>query len=182
MHGDDAVDVIDRLRVPSIVTAHTILKAPAARQRSNLEAIVAAADRMVVMSEVAKQRLCADYGVDRRKVITIPHGATVPSTPRLKCPSRPTILTWGLLGPGKGIERVVEAMGSLKDLPGRPRYLVAGPTHPHVLAVDGEAYRDARTEQARRSGVADSVLLDGRYCGRSSLPALVQSAAVVVVP
>ena len=48
-------------------------------------------------------------------------------------------------------------MGSLKDLPGRPRYLVAGRTHPKVLAADGEAYRDARTEQARRGGVADSV-------------------------
>ena len=81
----------------------------------------------------------------------------------MKRPSRPTLLTWGLLGPGKGIERVIEAMGSLNDLPGRPQYLVAGRTHPKVLADDGEAYRDARTEQARRSGVADSVSFDARY-------------------
>lgn len=68
-------------------------------------------------------------------------------------------MTWGLLGPGKGIERVIEAMSSLRDLPGNPRYVVAGPTHPKVLAADGEAYRDALVEQARRSGLSGSVLL-----------------------
>jgi glycosyltransferase involved in cell wall biosynthesis len=91
-------------------------------------------------------------------------------------------LTWGLLGPGKGIERVIEAMGSLNDLPGRPQYLVAGRTHPKVLAADGEAYRDARMEQARRTGVADSVSFDTGYRNVSMLTALVQSAAVVVLP
>ncbi len=180
--GNDVVDIIGGLRVPSIVVAHTVLKAPTPHQHSVLAWIAATADQVVVMSEVAKQRLCSSYGVDRRKVTTISHGATVPSEPPLKRPSRPTVLTWGLLGPGKGVERVIEAMGSLKDLPGRPRYLVAGPTHPNILAADGEAYRDARTEQARRSGVADSVSFDARYWNASTLPALVQSAAVVVLP
>ena len=161
--GDEVVDIIDGLRVPSIVVAHTILKDPTPHQRSVLEAIAAMADQVVVMSEVARQRLCLGFDVDRRKVATIPHGATVPSSPPVKRPSRPTVLTWGLLGPGKGIERVIEAMGSLNDLPGRPRYLVAGRTHPKVLAADGEAYRDARIEQARRNGVADSVCFDAAY-------------------
>jgi glycosyltransferase involved in cell wall biosynthesis len=91
-------------------------------------------------------------------------------------------LTWGLMGPGKGIERVIEAMSSLNHLPGRPRYLVVGPTHPKVLAEDGEAYRDALTEQVRRSGIADSVVLDSRYFSGPMLTALVQSANVVVLP
>ena len=100
----------------------------------------------------------------------------------MKRPSRPTLLTWGLLGPGKGIERVIEAMSSLNHLPGRPRYMVVGPTHPDVLAEAGEAYRDALTEQVRRSGVADSVIFDSRYFSGAMLTALVQSAAVVVLP
>jgi glycosyltransferase involved in cell wall biosynthesis len=86
------------------------------------------------------------------------------------------------LGPGKGIERVIEAMRSLHALPGRPRYLVAGRTHPKVLAADGEAYRDARIEQARRGGVADSVSFDADYRSVASLTALIQSASVVVLP
>jgi polysaccharide biosynthesis protein PslF len=180
--GDDVLDVIDGLRVPSIVVAHTILKDPTPHQRSVLESIAAMADQVVVMSDAARQRLCLGFDVDRHKVTTIPHGATVASRIAPKRPSRPTLLTWGLLGPGKGVERVIEAMGSLRDLPGRPQYLVAGRTHPKVLAEDGEAYRDARKEQARRSGVADSVTFDARYRQAASLPALVQSASVVVLP
>ncbi len=180
--GDDVVDIVDGLRVPSIVVAHTVLKNPTPHQRSVLEAIAAMADQVVVMSEAARQRLCHGFDVDSRKVITIPHGATIPSGLALKRPSRPTLLTWGLLGPGKGVERVIEAMRLLRDLPGRPEYLVAGQTHPKVLAEDGEAYRDARKEQARHSGVADSVKFDARYWKPSDLPALIQSASVVVLP
>jgi glycosyltransferase involved in cell wall biosynthesis len=180
--GDDVLDIIDGLRVPSIVVAHTVLKNPTPHQRSVLESIAAMADQVVVMSEAARQRLCAGFDVDSRKVTTIPHGAAIPKGAAAKRPSRPTLLTWGLLGPGKGVERVIDSMASLKDLPGRPQYLVAGQTHPKVLADNGEAYRDARKDQARRRGVADSVNFDSRYWSVSMLPALIQSASVVVLP
>ena len=180
--GDDVVDIVDGLSVPSIVVAHTVLKNPTPHQRSVLQEIAAMADQVVVMSDAARQRLCRDFVVDRHKVTTISHGAAVPTTSALKRSGRPTLLTWGLLGPGKGVERVIEAMGSLKQLNGRPRYLIAGRTHPKVLAADGESYRNARAEQAERSGVADAVFFDPHYRGLASLTALVQSAAVVVLP
>lgn len=180
--GDEVVDLIDGLRVPSIVIAHTVLRDPTPHQRSVLKAVAARADQMIVMSQAANERLRAGFGVDRRKIVTIPHGATLPTDARTFRGSRPIVLTWGLLGPGKGVERVIEAMRSLKDLPGRPRYLIAGRTHPKVLAADGEAYRDARTEQARLGGVADSVSFDTGYRDVAMLTALAQSAAVVVLP
>ncbi len=181
--GDEVVDIIGALHIPSIVVAHTVLKDPTPHQRSVLEAIAAMAAQVVVMSEAASQRLCLGFDVDPRKVTTIAHGATVPR--QIAPPARsdtPTLLTWGLLGPGKGIERVIDAMASLRDLPVRPRYLIAGRTHPKVLAADGEAYRNARAEQARLGGVADSVSFDASYRDVSSLTALVQSSAVVVLP
>lgn len=180
--GDEVIDIIAGLRVPSIVVAHTILKDPTPHQRSVLEEIVAAADRIVVMSDAAHDRLCAGYNVDRRKISTIPHGATLASGASVKRSGRPTLLTWGLLGPGKGIERVIDAMASLRELPGRPRYHVAGRTHPKVLAAEGEAYRDARREQAQRLGVTDSVTFDAEYRSVASLSVLIQSSAAVVLP
>lgn len=180
--GDEVVDVLDGLRVPSIVIAHTILKDPTRHQRSVLEEVAARADQVIVMSEAANARLRSGFDIDRRKVTTIPHGATVPANASCVRRGRPTLLTCGLIGPGKGIERVIDAMRSLNDLPGRPRYLVAGQTHPKVLAANGEAYRDARMEQARRSGVADSVHFDTGYRSVAMLTALIQSAAVVVLP
>jgi glycosyltransferase involved in cell wall biosynthesis len=180
--GDEVVDIMAGLRVPSIVVAHAVPKDPTSHQRSVLEAIAVLADQVVVMSDAASQRLRDVFDVDRRKVVTIPHGATLPTKLPLKRSGRPTLLTWGLLGPGKGVERVIDAMGSLRDLNGRPRYLIAGRTHPKVLAADGEAYRNARAEQAHRRGVADSVFFDAAYRDRTALSALVQSSAVVVLP
>ena len=148
-----------------------------------LVAVADAAHRVVVMSEAARERLCARFDVDASKVVTIPHGAAVPVRPlHVRQPDRQTMLTWGLLGPGKGIERVVDAMPSLHNLPGGPRYLVAGQTHPKVRAADGEAYRNARIEQARRNGVSASVSFDAAYRDVPSLTALIQSCAVVVLP
>jgi glycosyltransferase involved in cell wall biosynthesis len=181
--GDEVLQILGDLRVPSIVIAHTILREPTDHQRSVLVDVAAKADRVVVMSEAARERLCAGFDVDPAKVSTIPHGAAIP-TARVGsgAQGRPTMLTWGLLGPGKGIERVVDAMRSLHELRTRPRYLVAGQTHPKVLAADGESYRHARIEQAWRNGVASSVSFDADYRDVASLTALIQSAAVVVLP
>ena len=77
--GEEVIDIIDGLRVPSIVVAHTILKDPTPHQRWVLERSLRRLDEVVVMSEAAKQRLCLTYAVDRRKVVTIPHGATLPT-------------------------------------------------------------------------------------------------------
>lgn len=180
--GDEVVEIIGALEIPSIVVAHTVLTHPSPHQRSVLEAVAAAADQVIVMSDAAHQRLCRRYDVDPGKVSTIPHGATIPRHAPAGRTDRPTLLTWGLLGPGKGVERVIEAMVSLRDLPARPRYLVAGQTHPKVLAADGEAYRTARIAQSRRSGVAASVCFDAGYRTVASLNALAQTAAAVVLP
>jgi glycosyltransferase involved in cell wall biosynthesis len=181
--GDDVLEVLEQLRVPSIVIAHTILLEPTPHQRAVLVAAAAIAEYVVVMSEAARARLCAGFDIDPAKVVTIPHGAAIPVDPEVSLvPCRPTMLTWGLLGPGKGIERVVDAMRSLQDVRVRPQYLVAGQTHPKVLAADGEAYRNARIEQAWRNGVAASVSFDAQYRDVESLTALIRSSALVVLP
>jgi glycosyltransferase involved in cell wall biosynthesis len=180
--GDEVLDIVAGLRIPSIVVVHTVLTDPSPHQRSVLESLAASASRIVVLSEAARVRLCHGYDVDRHKVTTIPHGATVIANAQVKRSGRPTLLTWGLLGPGKGIERVIEAMPALRDLPGHPRYLVAGRTHPKVLAASGEDYRNQRIEQARSLGVAGAVAFDPGYQSFSTLTALIQSSAAVVLP
>ena len=180
--GDEVVQIMAGLCVPSIVVVHTVLKHPTPHQLSVLESVMALADQVIVMSEVARQRLCAGFAVDRHKVTVIPHGAALPSTNGVQRPDRPTILTWGLLGPGKGIERVIGAMASLKSLPNPPRYLIAGRTHPKVLAAQGERYREALVVQAKRLGVAEAVSFDAVYRTPAEVTALIQTATVVVLP
>ncbi|MBX7447229.1 glycosyltransferase [Mycolicibacterium sp. 3033] len=181
-HGDELLGVIDRLRVPIIVVVHSVPQDPEPHQRWVLERIAASADRLVVLSEAARERLSRDYAVERTRVVTIPHGGTVPTTARSKRASRPVILTWGMLRPGMGVERVIDAMSTLQDAPGQPRYLVVGPTHPQESAVNGEAYRDALVEQARRLGVSGSVSFDPRFHDGEALTSLIQTASVVALP
>jgi polysaccharide biosynthesis protein PslF len=181
--GDEVLEILGGLNVPSIVIAHTILTHPTPHQRSVLNEVTALADQLVVMTEAARQRLCDGFDVDPTKVATIAHGAAIPAGRVVPERSdRPVILTWGLIGPGKGIERAIDAMRTLHDLPMRPRYLVAGQTHPKVLAAHGEAYRQDRMEQAQRYGIASSVVFDADYRDVASLTALIQSSKVVVLP
>lgn len=181
--GDEVLEILAGTTVPAIVVAHTVLSRPTAHQRSVLIEVAGVADAVVVMSEAARHRLCQRFDVDPAKVVTISHGAVVPPPGGPQEPGqRTTLLTWGLVGPGKGIERVIDAMTQLQSLPQRPRYLVAGRTHPKVLAAEGEAYRDARVEQARTNGVAGSVAFDPTYRDVESLTRLIQSAAVAVLP
>ena len=181
--GDEVLEILGGLHVPSIVIAHTILANPTPHQRSVLNDVAALADRVVVMTDAARVRLCAGFDVDASKVATIAHGAAIPTTRVVPDRvGRPVILTWGLIGPGKGIERAIEAMRTLHDLPMRPCYLVAGQTHPKVLATHGESYRRDRIEQAERHGLASSVVFDNDYRDVASLTALIQSSTVVVLP
>lgn len=180
--ADDIMEIIGALRVPSIVIVHSVPKRPTHQQRSALEAMVGLADRVVVMSATASKRLCDNYHAARHKVAVIPHGATVPKDIARARRGRPTLVTWGLLAPGKGIERVIDAMRSLKDLPGRPLYVVAGRNHPNASPADAQAYRAALVEQAQRIGVADVVCFEDGYRNGAMLIELAQSAAAVVLP
>lgn len=181
--GDEIVDILNGLTVPSIVVAHTVLLDPTDHQRRVLEAIVRAASVVVVMALTARRRLCSRFDVNASKVTMIPHGAvTPPARDRPGPRARPLVLTWGLLGPGKGIESAIDAMAALKDLRPSPLYVIAGSTHPKVLSSEGEAYREMLIERTWAKGVASSVTFDPAYRDLRSLTALIQDASVVVLP
>jgi glycosyltransferase involved in cell wall biosynthesis len=182
--GDAVIGLLEDLDRPAIVVAHTVLREPTPHQRAVLEAVVGAADAVVVMTEAGRDRLCEGFSVDPGKVVVIPHGAAVAPAPRGRDEAgRPgELLTWGLLGPGKGIEWAVDALALLGDVRPQPRYLIAGDTHPKVAALDGEAYRDMLGRRAHRAGVAEQVRFDAGYRGLVELADLIRRASVVVLP
>jgi glycosyltransferase involved in cell wall biosynthesis len=181
--GNEILDLLAGLRVPSIVVLHTVLTAPTRPQREILETIARLADAVVTMTSVAHQRLANLYDVDMDKVRVIGHGAPdQDGGPVAAHTGAPTILTWGLIGPGKGIEWGIEAMALLGDLRPRPRYVVAGQTHPKVLQHEGEAYRNRLQNQIARRGLQNCVRLDPTYRDAPALAELVRSADVVLLP
>jgi polysaccharide biosynthesis protein PslF len=108
--GQDVISLLEALYVPCIVILHTVLAHPTPRQRMILDEVIAAAGAVVTMTETARSRLLDIYGTSPEKVLVIPHGAAgnrVAASPAGNT-DRPKVLTWGLPGPGKGIEHATE--------------------------------------------------------------------------
>ncbi|MFZ9629324.1 MAG: glycosyltransferase [Ilumatobacteraceae bacterium] len=182
--GEHVLDVIAGVSRPVVTVLHTVLGEPTPHQRTIVEQLAVMSDAVVVMSGAANVRLLSAYAVDPATVHVVPHGAH-PNTPRLgerRRGERPTVLTWGLLGPGKGIEVGIDAMAELRDLIPSPRYVVAGETHPKVLATSGESYRESLRHRSIARGVDDIVEFDASYRDVTSLNRLVRSADVVLLP
>jgi len=182
--GAEVLEVLDGLTIPTIVVLHTVPLDPTPHQREVLEAVAARADAVITMTDAARRRLGAGYVVEMGKVAVIPHGAHVERshTTAPAAGNRPTILTWGLIGPGKGIEWGIEALALLSDLKPRPHYLIVGETHPKVLAARGEEYRDGLTALAARRGLANQVEFNATYLDVPSLQRIVRAATLVLLP
>lgn len=181
--GVEVLDFISRLSVPTAVTLHTVLDEPTRNQRVITDRMCGLADRVVVMSQTASTRLIQRYGIDPGRISVIPHGADSGfAGPSLATGDRPLILTWGLIGPGKGLEWAIRALTEIADMRPLPRYLIAGATHPNVRHDSGEAYRTSLVALTQSLGLGPMVEFDDRYLDRQSLARLVRSADAVVLP
>jgi glycosyltransferase involved in cell wall biosynthesis len=132
------------------------------------------------MTSSGRDRLLVGYDVDATKVSVIPHGVHAAADPSRVRKQRAHLLTWGLLGPGKGIEWALRALARLRDLD--PHYTIAGQTHPKVVAREGEAYRDRLHRLASLLEVSHAVTHRADYLDAAALRRLVASADVVVLP
>jgi glycosyltransferase involved in cell wall biosynthesis len=181
--GSDVVKIIDGLQVPCVAILHTVLSSPTAHQIEVLNDVIAGVDVVVVMSETAATTLRRVNELGETLLVIIPHGAEVKTNTysRLRA-VRPRLLTWGLIGPGKGIEWAIDAIVLLRDLDPMPIYIVAGRTHPKVLARQGDVYRESLIERVAINNLGDVVEFDNSYRDLSSLFELIQSVDLVVLP
>ncbi len=190
--GDDGAHVIDFARaldVPAVATLHTVMQHPTAGQRSILNELVAVTDATVVMSQSAAALMTSAYGVDRRRLHVIPHG--VPDLPLVDAESvkpalgvegRQVILSFGLLGPGKGYELAIAALPDVVVANPEALYVVVGATHPDLVRSEGESYRRSLVDIVKRLGLERNVRFVDRFVGRVELTQWLEAADVFVTP
>ena len=187
--GEYVLDFVRALRVPAVATLHTVLREPTPHQRSVLTQLVSAADSTVVMSRSAANLLTSGYDVDPRRLQIIPHG--VPNVPLassaavkpwLGIADRDVILSFGLLGPGKGYELAIEALPAVVADHPSVLYVILGATHPDLLSTEGEAYRQSLVDKVEHLGMGDHVQFIDRYLNRVELIQWLQAADVFVTP
>lgn len=184
--GQDVLELLAQVHVPVVTVLHTVLTRPTPNQHRVLAGVVAASSALVTMTTTARDRLVAGWGVDPADVLVIPHGAEdnrPPAVARQPATDRPpTVLTWGLLSEGKGIEWAILALAELRTRMPLPTYHVVGQTHPRILEREGEAYRDRLVALTREHGLTDTVRFDARYLSGPDLRAVVRAADVVLLP
>lgn len=187
--GSHLLVFLERVKKPVVTTLHTVLAAPNADQRRVMMKLIARSAKIVVMTEKGRRILLDTYGAPARKIALIPHGA--PDRPfadsgshkaALGLAGREVLLTFGLLSPNKGIDCMIRALPQIVKARPNALYVVLGATHPHILAQNGEAYREGLIVLARELGVADNLLFLNAYVDTDMLIGYLEACDLYVTP
>ncbi len=187
--GSHVVNFARRLNMPLIATLHTVLTEPSLGQRQTLKDLIRLCDRVVVMSRRAEDILENVWAVPRRKIAFIPHG--IPDVPfmdphyfsgQFDTVGRRVLLTFGLLGPGKGIETAIKALPRIVERHPDVLYIILGATHPHVLRNEGNRYRETLEAMINELGLQNHVRFDNRYVSTPELMQYLGVTDLYVIP
>lgn len=182
-------ELLAHVRAPVVTTLHTVLTGPPAELRDATRALAERSDRLVVLADQAVDLLVDGYGIDRQQVTLIPHG--VPDVafmdpsyakPAIDAEGRFVLMTFGLLGPSKGIEVVIDALPAVVAAHPEVVYIVLGATHPEVRRHHGEAYRESLVAQVARLGLQEHVVFHDRYVDLDELCRFLGATDLYVTP
>jgi glycosyltransferase involved in cell wall biosynthesis len=181
--------LLDRVDAPVVVTLHTVLEHPNAEQRAVIEALARRAFKLIVMARKGVEILQAVHGIGGDQVAIVPHG--VPDRPRISNDAlkasfgfegRRVLLTFGLLSPNKGIETMIRALPRIAAAHPDSLYVILGATHPHLVAREGEAYRDSLAALAADVGVSSHVRFIDGFLDQERLLDYLQATDMYVTP
>ena len=187
--GAHILALLKEVRMPVVTTLHTVLREPDSDQRMVMEELARRSDRLVVMARKGAEILRETYGIPDSKIDIIPHG--IPDIPfadsgsykaQFGVQGREVLLTFGLLGPGKGIEYVIEALPAIVRRFPNVIYLVLGATHPHLVAREGESYRLGLERLAEDRGVKDNVIFFNQYVSLDDLKEFISATDIYLTP
>ncbi len=187
--GSHLLALLREVRMPVVTTLHTVLQAPNPDQRTVMEELDALSNRLIVMAERGRHLLQTVYGVRPDKIDLIPHGVIdlpfIDSNfykDEFGVEGKTVLLTFGLLSPNKGIEKVIEAMPAILERHPDVVYLVLGVTHPNLVAAEGERYRHRLEGLATELGVSEQVIFHDRYVTSEQLKEFIGAADIYITP
>ncbi len=183
------LNLLRRLQIPLVSTFHTVLEKPSFHQREVLRRIAGYSDFVIIMNSLAVRFLKEVFNVPDGKIVHIPHGVPDFEACVDKLGSRPAswsgrkaMLTFGLIGRSKGIETVIRALPSIVEKNPDILYVVLGKTHPHVVRLAGEEYRNMLQDLVDKLNLSNHVVFDNRYVDELELMSLLYHADLYVTP
>lgn len=187
--GGHLLDLLHTLRKPVVTTLHTVLSEPAEGYHRRLRQVADASDAVVVLTPRATHILRDVYGVSPHKVRVIPHGIpdvpyadTEPFKKNFGAEGRMVVMTFGLIGPSKGIEEMIEAMPAVVERNPHVLYMIVGATHPSIVSQEGEWYRRSLEQKVADLGLQNHVVFHNRYLSDAELRDYLCACDIYVTP
>jgi glycosyltransferase involved in cell wall biosynthesis len=187
--GSSVIDFVDALRMPAVATLHRLPGSPTSGERAVIAELLQRVARTVAMSPAAARLAQSEYGLDPSRMEIIPHG--IPDLPQVDpetvkplvgMAGRDVLLGFGLLHPGKGWERVLEALPAIVSARPHTTLVLVGVTPQQDLERDGEHYRASLVALVDRLHLGDHVTFVDRFVGRVELTRWLEAADVVLAP
>jgi glycosyltransferase involved in cell wall biosynthesis len=187
--GSHILNLLENLKKPVVTTLHTVLSKPNDDQLKVVQELGKLSSYLIVQSNKAMNILTGAYNILPQKIVTIPHGAhdvpfldTAYYKDKFKLEGRKVILTFGLLGPGKGIEDVINALSNIVKTNPDITYIILGATHPHVKRHSGESYRLTLENLVKRNNLENNVLFINRFVNTDELLEFILMSDIYIAP
>ncbi|NLB88718.1 MAG: glycosyltransferase, partial [Syntrophomonadaceae bacterium] len=175
-NGKYVLDFARKLNKPYLVVTHTVLPKPLQGQKDILNKLCSKASGIVCMTKQSSLLLTNIYGVNKSKIQIIGHGVPCfepkPSEvlkEKYNLSGKQVISTFGLIGPGKGLELGIRAMAEVVKTNPTALYLILGQTHPMLKQREGEKYREILQDLIAELDLEDHVKFVNKFLSDEEL-------------
>ena len=187
-YGEYILDLVLNLKIPLITTFHTILQTPNLKQRYIVKTLADKSEKIVTMASNTKLILQSVYGVNPDTIEVIHHGVPkrlIQSREQLKkelgFENKQLISTFGLIGPGKGLEYGIEAIAKVASDNPDILYLILGQTHP-ALKEEGQVYRNKLEELIEKHSLKQNIRFINKYLSKDEIIQYLQLSDIYMTP
>jgi glycosyltransferase involved in cell wall biosynthesis len=207
--GEFVLGLTAELRLPVVVTLHTLLSDPSPRQAATLSALCRQAALVMVFTETAREMVIGQGLATADQVRVVPHGApdvlhavagswadrrSLQGTGRAglteaaaelgldRLAERTVLSTFGLISASKGLELMIRALPPVVAARPDVLYLIAGQTHPEVVKHEGESYRLGLERLVSDLGLGEHVAFVDRFLSFDELAVLLARTDLYVTP
>lgn len=181
--------LLKRINAPIVSTLHTVLERPASELFQSLLEVCDLSGKIIIMNKHGIDMLENIYGASKNKVELIPHGIldvpfgkTEIYKRKLNLNGRKVMMTFGLLGPNKGIEVALNAMHEIIKESPNALYLIVGKTHPEIVKEEGYSYRNKLQNLVENLKIRDYVRFYDRFVTDQQLKEFLAAADIYITP
>jgi glycosyltransferase involved in cell wall biosynthesis len=185
-YGNFIIPFLEMIKKPVVITFHSVLPGPDEKLKKVTFEISKRVRAIIVMTKKAVRILREDYGI-KAPIHVIPHG--IPNVPlelqikekkNLGLNGRKVLLTFGMVGPGKGYEHVIESLSKIVEKHPDLLYIVVGETHPGVRKKDGELYRNKLESRVKELKLQKHIKFYNKYVSISEIIQYLKACDVYV--